>query len=257
MTGKGKIKYSVLVKTKSTETPQKEFDFSSPRPRPFISGLPARLDEYEEGFARFFQWKTGLDYYHAMDQIIDFVVSAGRAKIVDLLTDTGVFSLRIAGRKAFNGRVYSFDSNVTLLERAKQRATQLGLLNTIEYKPVFRETELPLPNCSADAAVSIFDLHRHPLHQYLVEITRILEPGGLFVVAVQTEPKAPAIFRLWQWARLKYIHKNPDEADTVYPDREELITALFGAGFRQVIIQEMNTPTTMRPGVFSLIAATK
>jgi len=56
---------------------------------------------------------------------------------------------------------------------------------------------------------------------------------------------------------LKYIHKNPDEADTVYPDREELITALFGAGFRQVIIQEMNTPTTMRPGVFSLIAATK
>ena len=248
---------SVTVKTNNTETPQKEFDFSSPRPRPFTASLPARLDDYEEGVARFFQWKTGLDYYHAMDQIIDFVISAGRTKIVDLITDTAVFTLRIAGRKAFNGRVYSFDSNVTLLERAKQRSAQLNLQKSIEFKQVLREIQLPLPNCFAEAAVSIFDLHRHPLNQYLSEVIRILEPGGLFVIAVQTEPKAAALFRLWHWARVKYIHKNPTEADTVYPDREELIKSLFGAGFRQVIIQEMNSPTAMRPGVFSLIAATK
>jgi ubiquinone/menaquinone biosynthesis C-methylase UbiE len=249
--------YSVAVKTKNPEKIQKEFDFSPPRPRPLIAGLPAHLDEYEEGVARFFQWKTGLDYYHAMDQIIDFVVSSGRTKIVDLLTDTAVFALRIAGRKAFSGSVYSFDNNVTLLERAKQRAAQLKLQKNIEFKQVFEETQLPLPNCFAEAAVSIFDLHRHQIQQYLEEILRILEPEGLFIVAAQTEPKAAAPLRFWRWLCLKYIHKNSMESDTVYPDREELIKAIFGAGFRQVIIQEMNSPTTMRPGVFSLITATK
>ena len=262
LTRKYKISYPVAVKTKNTEKLQteklqKEFDFSSPRPRPFVSGLPARIDEYEEGVARFFQWKTGLDYYHSIDYIIDFVISTERKKIVDLITDTAAFSLRISERKAFNGRVYSFDSNVTLLERAKQRAAQMNLKNTVEFKQFINETRLPLPNCFAQAAVSIFDLHRHPINQYLNEIIRILEPDGLFIVAVQTEPKAAVPIRLWRWANLKYIQKNPNEADIVYPDREALIESLFGAGFRQVIIQEMNSPTTMRPGVFSLIAATK
>jgi len=249
--------YPVAVKTKNTEKAQKEFDFSSPRPRPFVSGLPARIDEYEEGVARFFQWKTGLDYYHAMDHIIDFVISTERTKIVDLITDTAAFSLRLAERKAFNGRIYSFDNNVTLLERAKQRAAQQNLQKNLEFKQFLSEIRLPLPNCFAQAAVSVFDLHRHPINQYLTEIVRILEPEGLFIIAVQTEPKAAVPLRLWRWASLKYIHKNPTEADIVYPDREELIESLFGAGFRQVIIQEMNSPTTMRPGVFSLIAATK
>ena len=245
------------MKTNNDEKLQKEFDFSSPRPRPFIAGLPARIDEYEEGVARFFQWKTGLDYYYAMDQIIDFVVGTGRTKVIDLLADTAVFALRLAGRKAFNGRIFSFDSNVTLLERAKQRAVQLNLQKNIEFKQALRETHLPLPNCFAETAVSIFDLHRHPLNQYLAEIVRLLEPEGLFIVAVMTEPKAAVPLRLWRWAYTKYIRKNPTEADTVYPDREGLIKSLFGAGFRQVIIQEMNSPTAMRPGVFSLIAATK
>jgi len=250
-------KYPFAVKTENSEKTQKEFDFTPPRPRSFISNLPARIDEYEEGVARFFQFKTGLDYYHAMDHIIDFVISTGRTKIVDLLTDTAAFALRIAERKAFNGRVYSFDSNITLLERAKQRALQMNLQKTIEFKQCFHESKLPLSDCYANAAVSIFDLQRHPLDQYFTEIIRILEPEGLFIIAVQTEPKAAAPIRLWRWARLKYIQKNPTEADTVYPDREELITSLFSAGFRQVIIQEMNSPTKMRPGVFSLIAATK
>jgi ubiquinone/menaquinone biosynthesis C-methylase UbiE len=249
--------YPVAVKKENAEKLQKEFDFTSPRPRPFVAGLPARIDDYEEGVARFFQWKTGLDYYHVTDHIIDFVISSERTKIVDLLTDTAAFALRIAERKAFSGRVYSFDSNVTLLERAKQRAAQLNLQKTIEFKQCVRETHFPLPDRFANAAVSFFDLHRHPINQYLAEIIRILERDGLFIIAVQTEPKAAVPLRLWRWASLKYIHKNPTEADTIYPDREDLINSLFGAGFRQVIIQEMNSPTRMRPGVFSLIAATK
>jgi ubiquinone/menaquinone biosynthesis C-methylase UbiE len=249
--------YPVGVETENTEELQKKNEFSPLRLRPFITGLPARIDEYEEDVARFFHLKTGLDYYHAIDQIVDFVVNTGRRNIVDLLADTAVFTLRLAERKDFHGSVYSVDSNVTLLERAKQRAVQMNLQKSIEFKQVLHETRLPLPDCCAEVAVSIFDLHRHSMRQYLAEIMRTLEPEGIFIIAVLTEPKAAAPFRLWRWVRLKYIHKNPTEADTVYPDREEIIKSLFGAGFRQVIIQEKNTPTVKQPGVFNLIAATK
>jgi len=245
------------VETENTPKTQKNNLFSPLHPRPFVGGLPARTEEYEDDVVRFFHMKTGLYYYQAIDQVVDFVVGAGRMNVVDLLTDTAVFALRLAARKDFHGSVYSVESNVTLLERAKQRAAQLNLQKKIEFKQVLQETRIMLPDCCAEAAVSVFDLHRYPLGQYLAEIMRILEPGGVFIIAVLTEPMAADLIRLWRWIRLKYIHKNPTEADTVYPDREQLIKALFGAGFRQVIIQEKNTPTVMHPGVFSLIAATK
>ena len=77
---------------------QQSFDFSPPRPRPFLAGLPAKIDSYEEGVARLFQWRTGLDYYATIDQIVEFIIRTGRARIVDLLCDTATLALRLAGR---------------------------------------------------------------------------------------------------------------------------------------------------------------
>jgi len=245
------------MKLEASETPKKGFDFTPPRPRPLIDVVSTRIDEYDDSVARLFHWKTGLDYGSAMNHVIDFVISDGRKKIVDLITDTAVFVLSIAKHEAFKGNVYSFDSNITLLERAKQRAAQSEKYCKIEFKQLINEGRLPLEDCFAEIAVSFFDLHRHQLNQYLAEIIRILEPGGLFIIAALTEPKTGAALRFWRWANLKYIKKNPTAADTVYPDREHLIQSLFGAGFRQVVIQEMTSPTKMRPGVFSLFAATK
>jgi ubiquinone/menaquinone biosynthesis C-methylase UbiE len=237
---------------------QKKFNFSPPQPRPFLGNLPGKIDAYEEGVASFFRWKTGLDYYLTMDQIVDFVVSTGRLKVVDLLADTAVFALRLAGRKAFHGRIYSFDSNVTLLERAKQRSVQLNLQSSLEFKH-FQEPLMPLADGFGDAAVSIFDLHRHSAEQYLAEIYRILMPNGHFILAEFMEPKSakdalPRFFRnMW----LRYMQKNHAESCAVYPDREEIIQLLFDAGFRQVIVQELESSGSRISGVFGLIAATK
>ncbi len=245
-----------------TEVPeqgvQKKFDFSPPHPRPFVAHLPAKIDTYEEGVARFFRWRTGLDYYLTIDQIVDFVVNTRKMKVLDLLTDTAAFALRLAGRRAFPGRIYSFDSNVTLLERAKQRAAHLNLQNSIEFRK-FQEPKLPVPDAYGDIAVSIFDLHRHFAEQYLAETLRVLVPDGHLIVAEMLEPKAGRAqwFRLWRKMHLKYIQKNPAEAEATYYDREEIIGLLFKAGFRQVIIQGLSVPVSPYSGVFSLIAATK
>jgi ubiquinone/menaquinone biosynthesis C-methylase UbiE len=245
-----------------TENPaqkyQKKFNFSVPQPRPFLANLPARIDTYEDGVARFFQWRTGLDYYLAMDQIVDFVVDTRRVKVIDLLADTACFALRLAGRKAFLGRICSFDSNITLLERAKQRAAHLNLQQNIDFRH-FQESRYPVPDSYGDLAVSIFELHRHPAEQYLAEVLRVLAPDGYLILAELLVPKAGTVSltRLWRKFHLQFVQKNPTEARAIYYDRDEVVALLFHVGFRQVIIQGLNVPSTPEAGEFCLIAATK
>jgi ubiquinone/menaquinone biosynthesis C-methylase UbiE len=246
------------VKTQNSgQNAQKKFIFSPPQPRPFLASLPAKIDTYEEGVARFFRWKTGLDYYLTIDQIVDFVVNTRRTKVIDLLTDTATFALRLAGLKAFSGRIYSFDNNVTLLERAKQRAAHLNLQPGIDFRH-FQEPKLPLSDAYGEVAVSIFDLHRHPAEQYLTEVFRILAPDGHLILAEWLEPRSArySLSGIWEKIHLQYIQKNSTEAHAVYLDREEIIEMLFGVGFRQVIVQGMSSASA-KSGVFSLIAATK
>jgi len=237
---------------------QKKFNFTPPQPRPFLASLPARIDTYEEGVARFFRWRTGLDYYSTIDQIVDFVIDTGRLKVIDLLADTATFALRLAGRKAFPGRIYSFDTNITLLERAKQRAAHLNLNQSVDFRH-FQEPQLPLSDGYGDLAVSIFDLHRHSAEEYLSEALRILSPNGYLVLAEMLEPKSArnSCSRILRKMHLKYIQKNPAEARAVYYDREEVIELFFKTGFRQVIIQGLSVPESPHAGVFSMIAATK
>jgi len=237
---------------------QQKFDFSPPHPRPFLTNLPARIDSYEEGMARFFQWRTGLDYYASIDQIVNFVVNTRRLKVVDLLTDTGTFVLRLIAQKRFVGRVYSFDPNITLLERAKQRARYLNIEQAVDFQHS-QPTRLPIADGFAEVAVSIFDFHRHAAEQFLAEAARILAPEGHLVLAEVLEPKST--LNRWIWSckklHLKYVQKNPAEALGSYYDREEIIGLLFAAGFRQVIIQGLASPRSPHSGVFSLVAATK
>lgn len=199
-----------------------------------------------------------MDYYLTIDQIVDFVVNTGRLKVIDLLADTATFALRLAGRKAFPGRIYSFDSNITLLERAKQRASHLNLQQCIEFRH-FQEPRLPVTDGYGELAVSIFDLHRHEPEQYLAETLRILAPDGYLILAEMLEPKSARATLPWIWRKLhlRYVQKNPTEARATYFDRDEIIELLFRAGFRQVIIQGLNVPVSRHSGVFSLIAATK
>jgi ubiquinone/menaquinone biosynthesis C-methylase UbiE len=237
---------------------QKKFDFSPPHRRPFMANLPATIDTYEEGVARLFRWRTGLDYYLTIDQVVDFAVNTGRVKVLDLLTDTSTFALRLAARKAFAGRIYSFDTNVTLLERAKQRAAHLSLQQFIEFRHL-RESQFPVSDGFGELAVSFFDMHRHPAEHYLAEILRILVPDGHLILAELLTPKSAQRSLPWllKNLHLRYVQKNPAEAGAVYYDQEEIIQLLFKAGFRQVIVQGLNAPESRHAGVFSLIAATK
>jgi ubiquinone/menaquinone biosynthesis C-methylase UbiE len=255
------VKSGRVNRVKSTDEQtgmQKKLDFTTPRPRPFLTNLPARITTYEEGVARFFQWRTGLDYYATIDQVVDFSINTRRQKVVDLLADTAAFALLLAGRKAFLGRVYAFDTNVTLLERAKQRALHLSLAHSIEFRHN-EDPTWPVPDGFCDLAVSIFDLHRRSAPEFLREACRILSKEGHLILAEMIEPQTPRNRLRWAFrmAQLRYIQKNPAEALAIYYDRDSMIQLLLNAGFRQVVMQDLTAPKRPDSGVFSLVAATK
>jgi ubiquinone/menaquinone biosynthesis C-methylase UbiE len=241
-----------------TAAVQKKFDFAAPRPRPFLSNLPARIDTYEEGVADFFHWWTGLNYYATIDQIVDFVINTHKLKVFDFQTDTGTFALRLAGRKAFGGKVSSYDSNITLLERARQRAEHQKLDRTIDFRQ-YAGGRFAVADASAEIAVSIFDFHRHYAEGFLEEAYRLLCQDGHLLIAEMIEPGTSwnSWFSFWRKIYSKYKRKNSSEADGIYYDKEQIIRMLFDAGFRQVIIQGLKEPSSPHKGVFSLIAATK
>ncbi len=245
------------MKTKTTAA-QQAFDFTPPRPRPFLSNLPARIHTYEVGVARYFQWRTGLDYYATIDQVVEFVINTKRTKVLDFLTDTGTFALRLAGRKAFLGSILSFDSNITLLERARQRSIHLNLQSVVSFRHS-DEARLPVSDCSAEIAISIFAFHRHQAPQFLAEAQRVLAVDGHLILAELLEPGTARNRLAWAWKKLQliYVQKNTTEAQGTYYDRETMIELLFAAGFRQVIIQGLSNPKSPHDGVFCLIAATK
>ncbi len=237
---------------------QTKFDFTPPRPRPFLASLPAKIDTYEEGVARLFQWRTGLDYYATIDQIVDFIVNTRRTKVVDFLSDTATLALRLAGRKAFFGKIHSFDSNITLLERARQRARHLNLGQVVEFEQ-FDGQAWPLPDGFAEIAVSIFDFHRQQTQHFLEEAYRLLSHDGYLLLAELIEPQTlrNRVAQGWQRFHLRLIQRNSAEAQSVYYDQEEIIRMLFDTGFRQVVIQGLKIPSSLHQGVFSLVAATK
>jgi ubiquinone/menaquinone biosynthesis C-methylase UbiE len=193
-----------------------------------------------------------------VEQLVDFVVNTKRMKVVDLLTDTGTFALRLAARKGFPGRVYSYDSNITLLERARQRARHLNVDQALDFKES-ESSRWPIPDGFAEVAVSMFDFHRHDPEQFLAEAARIVMPEGHLVIAEMLEPKTWRNRCRWflKKLQLKYMKKNPAEAEGAFYDHDEVVQLLFAAGFRQVIIQELKTRHSPHQGIFSLIAATK
>ncbi len=208
--------------------------------------------------ARLFQWRTGLDYYATIDQVVDFIVNSRRTKIVDFLSDTGTLALRLAGRKAFFGKIRSFDSNVTLLERARQRARHLNLGQVVEFEQ-FDGLGWPLADGFAEIAVSVFDFHRQQARHFLNEAFRILASEGYLLLAEMIEPRTfkNRVAQGWLRWHLRLIQQNPAEARSVFYDKEEIIRMIFEAGFRQIVIQGLKSPSVLHEGVFCLVAATK
>jgi ubiquinone/menaquinone biosynthesis C-methylase UbiE len=131
-----------------------------------------RLERYEQQFI----WRP------ERDPLLEPARLEVGHTVLDFGCGPGYVALELARRVGEHGRVHGVDLNRAFVERARRRAADAGLADRVHIHHVTDET-LPLDDHTFDRAICKNVLEYVPeVHRVLIEIRRVLRPGGLLHV---------------------------------------------------------------------------
>ncbi|HUY60891.1 MAG TPA: bifunctional demethylmenaquinone methyltransferase/2-methoxy-6-polyprenyl-1,4-benzoquinol methylase UbiE [Candidatus Dormibacteraeota bacterium] len=168
------------------------------------------------------------------------------AAVVDVCTGTGALAAALRRRVGPSGRVTGVDFTAAMLEEARRRVAGVEFVQG-------DARALPLPSASQDAATMAFGLRNidQPVSA-LVELRRVVRPGGRVVVLEFTQVRLPLVRGVTRWylehvlSRVAGLLLPRAEAYdylaasiSAFP-RAEIVTGwLRAAGFRKVRVVRM------------------
>jgi demethylmenaquinone methyltransferase/2-methoxy-6-polyprenyl-1,4-benzoquinol methylase len=139
----------------------------------------------------------GLDQRWRLRGVSELRLDDG-SRILDLCTGTADLALAVIGRQP-NASVIGVDFSAAMLERglAKVRAAHAGPRIHLVRGDA---TRIPLPDRSCDGATIGFGIRNvaEP-EQALVELSRVLKPGGRLAILEFGQPRSPGIRTLYSW----------------------------------------------------------
>ena len=113
--------------------------------------------------------------------------------VLDCGSGTGTTALMAARKAGPRGKVTLFDLSEGMLAVAREKATQQGLIDRLEFK-TGDMVHLPFADDSFDVVLSTYSLC--PLYdpkQGALELYRVTKPGGRIGVAHSTTPRNPMV----------------------------------------------------------------
>jgi demethylmenaquinone methyltransferase/2-methoxy-6-polyprenyl-1,4-benzoquinol methylase len=117
---------------------------------------------------------------------------------LDVCCGTGDFALELAERVGPEGTVIGCDFSESMLDLARQKASERGAAVTFEWADALA---LPYESESFDAVTVGFGVRNlADLDAGIIELTRVLKPGGRLVILEITTPTRPPLstfFALW------------------------------------------------------------
>lgn len=164
-----------------------------PEPHDFaqrlFSGLPRHYDLLEEtlSLGQNGRWRR---------EMLDHVVAAKPARILDVATGTGGVALDLVARGA--GRVVGVDVTDAMLRRAQANVARADLRDRLQLVLGTAE-RLPFPDATFDALTFTYLLRyvSDPRHT-LQELARVLKPGAPMASLEFHVPPNP-FWRFWWW----------------------------------------------------------
>ena len=112
----------------------------------------------------------------------------GNQRVLDIGTGTGVVARCAAGKLTPPGSVLGIDLSESMLKTAKQRSTQMGLSDRIQFQKMDAEA-LDIGDGTMDKVISLFALMHFPNPDAaLNEMYRVLRPGGMLLMGVGSGP---------------------------------------------------------------------
>ncbi len=135
---------------------------------------------------------TALSDQRGRKILVDKTVKPGD-KVLDCGAGTGSTGLMAAQVVGSEGKVTLFDLSKGMLDVAKEKAREKGLLQRLEFR-TGDILNLPFEENSFDVALSTYSLC--PVYDPVkgaLEMLRVIKPGGLLGIAHSTEPEAELV----------------------------------------------------------------
>lgn len=164
---------------------------------------------------------------------------------LDLCCGTGAIGIPLA-KKAKIKRIHLLDFSKGMLEVALHKALKTGLRPEQIDLHLADATKIPLPSASVDSVSIAYGIRnvKDPL-KLLQEVSRVLKPGGIFVILDLTMPKNRLLARLhklylnrWLPALAGFLTGEPE----AYQYLSSSIQA-FRESFLELLLQETDLVT--------------
>ncbi len=160
-------------------------------------------------------------------------------EILDAGAGTGTTALMAAKKAGSEGQVVLYDLSDAMLERAKRKAKQQGVIDRLEYEQGDM-TQLPYFDGRFDVVLSTYSLC--PLYDPKAateELYRVVRPGGKIGAAHSTEPSNTAVRELASIIE-KIYWKIPELSLGCRP--VEVVPALKKLGAKVVLKRKIGVP---------------
>jgi len=132
--------------------------------------------------------------------LLSIRLGLNRGRILDIGAGPGNFTIKLA-KLASKTSIIGIDQSPEMVEFAKSNADKKGLSSRIDFL-VCKAERLPFPDNSFSGIFSTYSLHHwiSPQEVFL-EIVRVLEPGGVFLIMDLRRDMNPVM----KWAMTSFI----------------------------------------------------
>lgn len=172
--------------------------------------------------------------------LIEFSGVSQGATALDVCCGTGMITLRLAEKVGLRGKVVGIDFSEEMLRIARKKAGKSKFRSTIELIEA-NALKLPFADNTFDCAVIAYGLRNvADLKQALLEIQRVIKPGGRLASLELAHPYLPIFKQLYylylgHWIPFigqlltgnKPAYQYLDESIRNYPNQHK-ITEIFG-----------------------------
>ena len=165
--------------------------------------------------------------------------------VLDIAGGTGDLAIKFSGLVGDSGKVVLADINASMLEVGRDRLTDLGALNNIEFIQADAQ-HLPFSDNSFDCVSIAFGLRNvTDKGRALASMLRVLKPGGRLIILEFSKPGNPLLGKLYDAYSFRALplmgklitndsasYQYLAESIRMHPDQETLKTMMEDAGFQ-------------------------
>jgi demethylmenaquinone methyltransferase/2-methoxy-6-polyprenyl-1,4-benzoquinol methylase len=173
-------------------------------------------------------------------------------QVLDIAGGTGDLAAKFSKIVGPTGRVVLADINESMLRVGRDKLTDLGIVENIEYAQANAEC-LPFPDNSFDCITIAFGLRNvTDKDAALRSMLRVLKPGGRLLILEFSKPKHALLSKVYDEYSFKVLPKigklvtNDEdsyrylaESIRMHPDQETLQTMMEDAGFARCEFHNM------------------